>query len=325
MRVTRLRNRHTWTRIGRRSGLLGRCAGLMALTAALASGCASSTEGGAGQDPSPSSAGPPVTASESASPATGEPYVGYPDSIVVLGHSGSTGESSDPEQPGVEVRENSWATGTNPAVNSLYLRLLAVHPAIEGHALGLSQGGADVAQLKLQAENAVTQAPPNPLVVIQIMDNDMICPATAADLDAFQAALSDALSVLDSGLPTARLFVVSQFGSPSTQWDEYTVAQRRDFAAGMGSGPCAFLDTDGQLVPRELQRLEDVIHGYEKRLEAACAELERCVYDGGAFGDAEDRATYIAPDLNHFSVAGHAAAAEIAWKALTRAGLAPAT
>src|SRR4051794_14113718 len=31
---------------------------------------------------------------------------GYPDSITVLGHSGSTGESSDPEQPGVEVREN---------------------------------------------------------------------------------------------------------------------------------------------------------------------------------------------------------------------------
>jgi hypothetical protein len=29
------------------------------------------------------------------------------------------------EQPGVEVRENSWATGTNPAVNNLYLRIVA--------------------------------------------------------------------------------------------------------------------------------------------------------------------------------------------------------
>ena len=65
---------------------------------------------------------------------------GYPDSITVLGHSGSTGENSDPDQPGVEVRENSWATGTNPEVDSLYLRILEHNPAIEGHAIALFRG-----------------------------------------------------------------------------------------------------------------------------------------------------------------------------------------
>ena len=66
----------------------------------------------------------------------------------MLGHSGATGESSDPKKPlHYEARENSWATGTNPAVKSLYLRLLAVNPTIEGHNFNLAQGGADVRQL----------------------------------------------------------------------------------------------------------------------------------------------------------------------------------
>src|SRR5215211_1139964 len=70
---------------------------------------------------------------------------GYPDAMVVLGHSGATGESSDPNKPPhYEARENSWATGTNPAVKSVYLRLLAVNPKIKGHNFNLAQGGADV-------------------------------------------------------------------------------------------------------------------------------------------------------------------------------------
>ena len=303
------------------------CLGLGAGTVAclLAAGCAGSSSTAERPEPPPSSVPAPVTGSTtesvSATPAaTGEPYVGYPDSIVVLGHSGSTGESSDPDRLGVEVRENSWVTGTNPAVNSLYQRLLAVHRQIGGHALALSQGGATVTQLKTQAESAVAQQPTNPLIVIQIMDNDIVCPATTADYDTFEAGLREALTVLDTGLPTSRLFVVTQFGSPTTYAPALTPAQRRQLG---GTGPCALLDPDGKVVPRELRRLEDVIHGYEARLKAACAAFDRCAFDSGAFGDVVDRAAYGAPDLNHFSVAGHAAAAAIAWKALRRAGVVP--
>ena len=107
-------------------------------------------------------------------------YVGYPSSIAVLGHSGATGESSDPKKPlHYEARENSWATGTNPAVKSLYLRLLAVNPTIEGHNFNLAQGGADVRQLYKQATVAVPKLSPRPdLFVIQIMDNDIRCNGT---------------------------------------------------------------------------------------------------------------------------------------------------
>ncbi len=49
--------------------------------------------------------------------------------VVVIGHSGATGMNSDPAHPGGNAPENSWATGTNPAVNSIYQRLAAQDPS----------------------------------------------------------------------------------------------------------------------------------------------------------------------------------------------------
>ena len=43
--------------------------------------------------------------------------------------------------------ENSWATGTNPAVDSVYLRILARNPKIRGHNVNLAQDSATVRQL----------------------------------------------------------------------------------------------------------------------------------------------------------------------------------
>ena len=98
-------------------------------------------------------------------------YVGYPNSIAVLAHSGATGENSDPRRPGVEVRANSWATGTNPAVKSVYLRILAKNPAIKGHNVNLARGSASVHDLVRQAQRAVALEPKPDLILIQIMDS----------------------------------------------------------------------------------------------------------------------------------------------------------
>jgi hypothetical protein len=111
----------------------------------------------------------------------------YPNSIAVLGHSGATGENSDPNRPGAIVRANSWATGTNPAVNSLYLRILAKNPKIKGRRFNLAQGGATVDDLVRQAGRAVSLKPKPQLVVIQIMDNDIVCPVTRRDLTSFRS------------------------------------------------------------------------------------------------------------------------------------------
>ena len=275
-----------------------------------------SCDGAATPSPAPPSASPhPMSASSS---IAGVP--GYPSSIVVLAHSGATGEDSDPSQPGIEVRENSWATGTNPDVQSLYLRILAKNPAMEGHNVNLAHGSATVQDLVIQAEQAVELEPVPDLVVIQIMDADIACPADDRDYASFRTTFQEALTLLTEGAPDADIFVVSQFGSPDTYANSLTVAERK---ASGGTGPCAFIGPDGKIVPKELQRLEDIILGYEAQLEAGCQRFERCHYDNGAFGRVVDRRSYLSSDLNHFSIEGHTKAAAVAWAGLQRADIVP--
>jgi hypothetical protein len=279
---------------------------LLTLTAVAVAGCGAAASSRPAREAAPARAAAPK-----ATP-------GYPSSIAVLGHSGATGEDSDPAQPHVEIRTNSWATGTNPRVDSVYTRILAKNPAIRGHNFNLAHGGATVDDLLGQAQQAVALRPD--LVLVQIMDNDIVCPASSRDYATFRAKLIRALRVLESGLPRSRFFLVSQWGSPTTYWKALRPAQRAQLG---GTGPCAFLDPQGKLVPRELRRLERIIHSYEAQLKAGCERVRRCRYDGGAFGRQIDRRRFISEDLNHFSVAGHAKAAAVAWAALRHAGLIP--
>ena len=59
-------------------------------------------------------------------------------------------------RPSVEVRANSWATGTNPKVDSVYLTILAHNPAIKGHNSNYAEAGAE----RPSARGAGRQAPP---------------------------------------------------------------------------------------------------------------------------------------------------------------------
>jgi hypothetical protein len=92
--------------------------------------------------------------------ATAKPTPGYPGSIVILGDSRGTGDDSDPNRPNTDVPSNDWAIGTNPAVVSVYLRLLARDPAIKGHNYNLAQDGTNIDVLANdQAPRAVKLTP----------------------------------------------------------------------------------------------------------------------------------------------------------------------
>jgi hypothetical protein len=301
-------------------------ASVLCLAALVLTGCGA--QRGAAPAPTATTAAvaPVVAATRAAAPLT-RATPGYPSSMAVLGHSNATGEDSDPAQPHAVIRANSWATGTNPAVNSVYLRILAKNPAINGHNYNLAQQSATVDDLLIQARQAVTLTPKPGLFLVQIMDADMVCPATPGDYAAFRSKLITALGVLARGAPHALIFVVSQWGSPATTWQALRPAQRQQFVAGDqgggGTGPCAFIDPRGQLVPTEAARLDTIIHGYEAQLAAGCQRVPRCTYDGGAFGRQVDKNAYISEDLNHFSVRGAAAAAAVAWAAMQQRGVIP--
>lgn len=289
---------------------------LLAAVAVLA-GCADSDSA----PPARSDTAAAETAAPSTTAAAAHKWThGYPNSVAVLGHSGSTGENSDPNQPGVEVRANSWATGTNPDVNSVYKRILERNPAIEGHNLSYSEAGAPIDQVAAQADRLLATEPDTDLIVIQVMDSDLTCPLDHAALADFQAKLTAMLRKLANGAPDSRQFVVSQFGSVPTYARALT---REERASQGGTGPCDFMTPDGGIAPDKVRRLENAIHAYEGALEAACGEVRQCTYDGGAFGRIVDRREYYSSDLNHLSVEGHAKAGAVAWQAMLRTHVLP--
>jgi len=247
---------------------------------------------------------------------------GYPSSIAVLGHSGSTGENSDPRQPRVEVRANSWATGTNPTVNSLYRRILTHNPAAKGHNTNYSEGGATIDKVARQADRLLATDPKPDLIVIQVMDNDLTCPLERAGLSHFRAKLASTLGKLARGAPNSSVFVVSQFGSAPTYARSLT---RKERASQGGTGPCDFMTPSGAVAQAKVARLEKAIHAYEAALKTACTKVRQCTYDGGAFGRIVDKRKYLSSDLNHFSIAGHAKAAAVAWATLQRTHVLPRT
>ena len=255
---------------------------------------------------------------------TVKPMPGYPASVVILGDSRGTGDDSDPARPQADVPSNDWATGTNPAVDSVYLRLLARDPAIKGHSYNLAQDGTGVDALaNNQAPRAVKLTPAPQLFLISTGGNDITtCPAKARDVKAYGAALAKALSALASGAPQSHTFIVSQWGNPATYANALPTPDRQQV---MGNEPpsCTFFDSNGQVMPKKMAQLEAAIHAYDAEAQAVCARFSHCRYDGGAFGHVVDRLSYFSENLSELSIAGHAEAAAVAWAAMQRAGIIP--
>src|SRR5262249_56524940 len=102
---------------------------LLCLAALVLMGCGAHRGAASAPSETTAAAAPGAAATSAAAPpASATP--GYPSSMAVLGHSHATGEDSDPAQPPVVIRANSSSTGTNPAVNSAYRRILARNPPL---------------------------------------------------------------------------------------------------------------------------------------------------------------------------------------------------
>jgi hypothetical protein len=240
------------------------------------------------------------------------------DSIAVLGHSWATGTLTDPSDYRREARENSWATGDNPQVRSLYLRLLQSHPALEGHNYNEAVGGTGVDNLQSQFDYLLDEADPLPdLVIIQTIDNDMRCDGSDADnYGPYGATLDHALTRIEEKIPGVQFFIVSQ---PITvkRWSGWAVHHPPLVKDYTGTGPCDVFDQDGRTRTAGVRSMQQIVDSYWKQIERVCATHPQCFTDGRA----EQRKFLVtdsdmAVDLNHPSLAGHRKFAAIAWQAL---------
>lgn len=244
--------------------------------------------------------------------------VTYPNSMAVLGHSGATGFASDPDHPSRDARANSWATGTNPAVRSIYLRILAHNPEIRNHNANFAEDGATLQELAKQVRKALALKIEPQLVLVQIMDNDIRCDGQdESRYAAFQTELTATLETLAKGLPKARIFMVSQWGTLTSYIkavQSLGLGVRLEHA---GKGPCSIFEPrTGRVVPEHVAYLKRVTNGYHAALAAACAAVRTCRYDGSA----ARRLVVTAADLGwrhqHLSIQGHAKLAALEWTAL---------
>ncbi len=283
------------------------------LLLSLISACSSSTA-----EPdvaSPDTATSETAMSDTATTDAASTGSAWPRSMVVLGHSGVNGEGT-PGNPA----DNSWAGGSSPEVDSVYLRILKHEPAIQDQVTNLAQSGATVADVGGQADTALALDPAPDLVVVQVVDNDMACPATEADVDLFRDDLTALLARLSDGMPDARIFIPTFYAEPASYIQSLNPEQRVTVG---GEGPCAIVTTDGTPNRTELRRLEAIVEEYDAAIMAACEATDRCWHDGGAFERTRLRRGEIGDDLSHLSIAGNAHAAAVAWRAMRAAGVLP--
>ena len=206
-----------------------------------------------------------------------------PDSMAALGDSISRGFNACGWY--VDCTYRSFSTGGSSLVNSHYLRILAKNPAISGHNYNDARSGAKVSAMPAQAATAVSQKVQYVTMLIGANDACTSSESAMTSVTGFRSSVDSALATLKSGLPNARIAVISipdvyrlwQIGRTNSAallaWSTYDVCQSMLYRAWSTSG------TDESRRQRVRQRVID----YNAQLAAACAAYgPRCVYDDNA-------------------------------------------
>ena len=251
-----------------------------------------------------------------AAPAAAEPaMVGYPSSMASTGDS-ITRAFNTCSFPYIDCPSNSWSTGSSSSVNSHYRRILAVNGAIAGRNFNDGQTGADMADLNGQVARAVAQGAQ--YVTILMGANDVCASSEAAmtPLSTFRAQLDQALATLATGLPDARIYVVS-IPRVYRLWEIFRfnigallVWDAADICQSMLANATSYSSTTIARRARVDQRNRE----YNVQLADACAQLVHCRFDNNVvFNHPFQTSQVTSRDYFHPSTSGQALLASITW------------
>ena len=293
--------------------------------------------------------GLPLFAGETATavPAPTAAVSGPPNSVAVLGDSISAGTGTaglpSAEQPG-----NSWATGTNSTVLSIYQRLVAINPAANGNNYNQASNGKRMEDANEQAAAMPTNTQ---LVLIQMGGNDLCrdTPEQMPSVAQYRARFVEALDAIAARSPNARISVSSVpdiynlwdlrgAPNPPNSQPSSRAGTARLFWDTLAVIPCKSMvdnPTDmsaAAVLRRDTVRLRNI--DYNAALAAECALRLRCRFDGGAtfnfssnrlnppYGDLKPREEWGFVDddistIDHFhpSTSGQRKLAEASWAA----------
>jgi PKD repeat protein len=237
-------------------------------------------------------------------------------SMAAVGDSISQAASSGGSL-GADYPQNSWSTGTNATVNSHYLRLLAMNPAISGQNHNRSVSGARMVDLNGQMQQVVSLQPD--YVTVLIGGND-ICTDTAAQMTSvstFRSQFVTAMNTLTAGSPTTNVYVVS-IPNVYHLWEIFKDNFFARFIWSIGNvcqsllaSPLSTADADVARRATVAQRNVD----YNTQLAQVCATYVRCRFDNNAVYNTEFTTSDAAGDYFHPSISGQEKLARVSWNA----------
>lgn len=239
-----------------------------------------------------------------------------PASIAAVGDS-ITQAASSGGSLGTDYPQNSWATGTNSTVNSHYLRLLALNPAISGQSFNRSVSGAKVVDLNGQMQQVAGLHPD--YVTVLIGGNDL-CTDTVDQMTSvasFRSEFTTAMDTLTAGSPTTNVLVVS-IPRVYHLWEIFKgsfwarfIWAAGDICQSLLANPQSTNTTDVARRAVVAQRNVD----FNTQLAQVCAAYIRCRFDGNAVYNTEFTTADASGDYFHPSISGQAKLARVAWEA----------
>jgi lysophospholipase L1-like esterase len=243
--------------------------------------------------------------------------VGYPSSIASTGDS-ITRAYNTCSFPFTDCTANSWSTGTNSAVQSVYSRILAKNSLISGKNLNDAKTGAKMTDLNGQVTTAGSQGVD--LVTILMGANDVCTSSESAmtPVATLQSQLQTALDTLTKALPDTRIAVSSipniynlwsilhTNSSAVSTWRLFGICQ------SMLLNATSTAQADADRRARVQQRNVDD----NNAIASVCARYVHCRFDNGAaYNLVFTTADVSTRDYFHPSVSGQAKAAATAWTA----------
>jgi len=246
--------------------------------------------------------------------------VAFPNSIASTGDSITRAYNTG--SPFADNPAASWSTGTTASVNSHYLRLLALNPAISGHAYNDAKTGAKMADLDGQLTTVASQHVD--YVTILMGANDA-CTSSVSTMtpvtgtgSTFQSQFTTAMTHFTTASPNTKIFVSSipniynlwsllhSNGSARFIWALGSICQ------SMLASPTSTSSADVSRRATVLQRVVD----FNTQLATVCSHYTQCRFDGNAVF----KTTFSASDINtrdyfHPSTSGQAKLAAVTWSA----------
>ncbi|MER5474911.1 SGNH/GDSL hydrolase family protein [Streptomyces sp. NPDC002685] len=214
--------------------------------------------------------------------------------------------------------EVSWATGSDPQVDSLAVRLLGTTGAAE-RSWNYAVTGARMADLSGQMAQAATRRPE--LVTVMAGANDACRSSTSAmtSVADFRTGFQDAMDTLRGALPKTQVYV-SSVPDLKRLWSEGRGNPLGKQVWKLGICPSMLGDADSLDSAATLRRgqVQDRVEAYNTVLREVCAKDRRCRFDGNAVFDYRFGTNQLSHwDWFHPSKDGQARLAEIAYRTIT--------